>query len=348
MNLVWIKTLAGAAWRRLTAARRAGPRLPPPGILPQLRAECEAMARYALEHGMAVPPELIARLSALLGAGTPDADGGDIEVHAHELALTHRRLAQLIRPATPQAVFLLDAERRRPHWATLLGPLPLVRALTTTSLLFLFAVVATALSSKVSADNVRLGFLDSSGSVLLWNALFLLFCAGLGASFSSLFQVHRYVADASYDPKYDASYGARMILGLIAGLILVEVLPPDLFESGSMRSFGKPTLAMLGGFSATAVYRLLQRLVDLMETLVRGDTSAQAQASLEVQRASNDTERMRWQGELAAQLMALQQSIEAGTPPAAIQQRLAEFARGMLQVEAARLPPPPSPSPAAD
>ncbi|MBO9874270.1 hypothetical protein PG878_09440 [Xanthomonas hawaiiensis] len=339
---VWIKTLAGALRRRLAAAHSGVPRLPPSGILPQLLAECEAMARYALEHGLAVPPELIARLAVLVSVAASEGAAGDsdIEVRAHELAVTHRRLAQLIRPATPQAVFLLDAERRRPHWATLLGPLPLVRALTATSLLFLFLVVATALSSKVSADNVRLGFLDSSGSVLLWNALFLLFCAGLGASFSSLFQVHRYVADASYDPKYDASYGARMILGLIAGLILVEVLPPDLFETGSMRSFGKPTLAMLGGFSATAVYRLLQRLVDAMETLVRGDTSAQAQASLEVQRASNDTERMRWQGELAAQLMALQQSIEAGTPAAAIQQRLADFARAMLQVEAARLPPP--------
>ncbi|WP_425509575.1 hypothetical protein [Xanthomonas albilineans] len=298
------------------------------------------MARYVLEHGMAVPAELIARLSILLESAVPCIDAS--EHYAHELALTHRRLAQIIRPATPQAVFLLDTERRRRHWASLLGPLPLVRALTVTSLFFLFALVASALSSKVSANNVRLGFLESSGSVLLWNALFLLFCAGLGASFSSLFQVHRYVANATYDPKYDASYGARMILGLIAGLILVEVLPRDLFESGSMRTFGKPTLAMLGGFSATAVYRLLQRLVDSMETLVRGDASAQAQATLELQRVNGDTERMRWQGELASQLMAMQQSIDAGMPPAAIQQRLADFARCMLQSEGARVPLPPA------
>ncbi|WP_200894036.1 hypothetical protein [Xanthomonas sp. MUS 060] len=298
------------------------------------------MARYVLEHGMAVPAELIARLSILLESALPGMETS--EHYAHELALTHRRLAQIIRPATPQAVFLLDAERRRRHWASLLGPLPLVRALTVTSLFFLFALVASALSSKVSADNVRLGFLESSGRVLLWNALFLLFCAGLGASFSSLFQVHRYVANATYDPKYDASYGARMILGLIAGLILVEVLPRDLFESGGMRTFGKPTMAMLGGFSATAVYRLLQRLVDSMETLVRGDASAQAQAILEVQRASGDNERMRWQGELAAQLMAMQQSIDTGMSPATIQQRLADFARAMLQNEVARLPLPPA------
>nr|WP_045761867.1 hypothetical protein [Xanthomonas albilineans] len=337
---VWIKKLADALRRWLAGVGIAPARVPPPGILPQLRVECEAMARYVLEHGMAVPAELIARLSILLESAVPGINAS--EHYAHELALTHRRLAQIIRPATPQAVFLLDAERRRRHWASLLGPLPLVRALTVTSLFFLFALVASALSSKVSANNVRLGFLESSGSVLLWNALFLLFCAGLGASFSSLFQVHRYVANATYDPKYDASYGARMILGLIAGLILVEVLPRDLFESGSMRTFGKPTLAMLGGFSATAVYRLLQRLVDSMETLVRGDASAQAQATLEVQRASGDTERMRWQGELAAQLMAMQQSIDAGMPPAAIQQRLADFARCMLQSEVARLPLPPA------
>ncbi len=333
----WIQPLGAAARRWLAGVgTAAAARVPPPGILPQLRVECEAMARYALEHGMAVPPELVARLSALLDGIAPSAAGS--EHGAYELAVTHRRLAQIIRPATPQAVFLLDAERRRRHWATLLGPLPLVRALTATSLLFLFAVVASALSDEVSADNVRLRFLDSSGSVLLWNAVFLLSCAGLGASFSSLFQVHRYVANAIYDPKFDASYGARMILGLIAGLILVEVLPGDLFESGGMRTFGKPTLAMLGGFSATAVYRLLQRLVDSMETLVRGDAAAQTQATLEVQRVGNASERMRWQGELAVQLMALQQSIDTGTPPAAVQQRLADFARAMLQADNPALP----------
>ncbi|MBX4420546.1 hypothetical protein K4H00_21320, partial [Mycobacterium tuberculosis] len=89
--------------------------------------------------------------------------------------------------------------------------MPLIRALTLSAATFLVAVIATSLSPEVSVANIDQGFLDSHGTQLLWNALFLLFCAGLGASFATLFQAHRYVAASTYDPKYDASYCARLI-----------------------------------------------------------------------------------------------------------------------------------------
>jgi hypothetical protein len=314
-------------WRR--GRRQAAARIAANGLLPQLRAECEAMARYALQLGMAASPELVARLAVLL-----QTSAALDESQLRELASIHRRLALTIAPARPQTVLLLESERRHRHRLAWLGPIPLIRGLTATAIVFLVAVVATALSDQVSTENIERGFLDSAGAQLLWNALFLLFCAGLGASFSALFMAHRYVANATYDPKFDASYGARMILGLMAGLILVELLPQHLFDQGSMHAFGKPALAMLGGFSATAIYRLLQRLVDATETLVRGDSSVQVQASIDAHRAQTASERVRWQGDLAARLMGLQQSIEAGASVDSIQRRLAEFARGMLAADA--------------
>jgi hypothetical protein len=284
---------------------------------------------------MGAAPELVARLAILLQ--TPASLE---EWQLRELAGIHRRLAFTITPARPQTVLLLECERQRRHRLAWLRPVPLIRGLTITAVFFLLAVVGTALSDHVSTENIERGFLDSAGAQLLWNALFLLFCAGLGASFSALFMAHRYVANATYDPKFDASYGARMILGLIAGLILVELLPQHLFDQGSMHAFGKPALAMLGGFSATAVYRLLQRLVDALETLVRGDASIQAQASIDAHRAQTASERVRWQGDLAARLMGLQQSIEAGASAESIQRRLAEFTRGMLATDAPPLSDP--------
>ncbi|KVW34431.1 hypothetical protein [Burkholderia ubonensis] len=320
--------------------RRRAP-VPPPapaareadGLAAQLCDECEAMARFALHHGLPVEPDTVAQLATLIANGRSSADPPLAPAQQRVLATLHRKLAALVAPATPQAVTLLDLHRRNAHPLAWLGPVPLIRLLTCSALGFLFAVIATSLSPHVSSENIDRGFLQSDGTLLLWNTLFLLCCAGLGASFATLFQAHRYVAASIYDPKYDASYGARLILGVIAGLILVEMLPPQLFAQGSMHSFGRPALAMLGGFSATAVHRVLQRLVDTLETLVQGDRSADVDATLAATRARAAGERAHWQGELAASLLDLQQSLDTSASADAIRARLAAFTRAMLAAD---------------
>ena len=333
--------LALAQWFR----PRLAPRERPDSTLAeQLCEECEAMARYALHHGLPVAPEIIAQLGSLTDRLTPAqrASPGHATPH-YALAAIHRKLAAIIAPATPQAVTLLDEQHRSDHPLAWLGPVPLIRLLTSAAIVFLIAVIATGLSPDVSIENIDRGFLQSDGTRLLWNTLFLLFCAGLGASFATLFQAHRYVAASTYDPKYDASYGARLILGVIAGLILVELLPAHLFDQGSMHTFGKPALAMLGGFSATAVHRLLQRLVDALETLVRGDRAADADATLQTYRARAASERTQWQSEFAARLIDLQQSLDTAASPDVVRQRLAEFTRAMLAAADPTAPPPAEP-----
>ncbi|WP_373378205.1 hypothetical protein [Cupriavidus nantongensis] len=280
-----------APLRRAAAAANAGAAnsaaATPPALAPakalqlpldaQLRRECEAMASHALRLGLPMPggwtmllvcDHQAAAAGVAVPASLPPAGAG---LAVQQLAQLHHDLAGAIAPATPQCITLLDDERRRTHPLAFLGPVPLVRALTGTAVCCLLAVVLTGLPAEVSMDNMRSGILASSGRTLLFNMLFLLFCAGLGASFASLFQVHGYIAKGTYDPKYDAAYAAQLILGVMSGLILVEMLPPQLFDSAGMRSFGKPALSMLGGFSATAVHRLLQRIVEIVETAVRGN-----------------------------------------------------------------------------
>lgn len=58
--------------------------------------------------------------------------------------------------------------------------------------------------------------------------------------------------------------------GLIAGLILAELVLVD--TGGSLEVLSMPILALLGGFSSTAVYRILNILVSAVESLVRGGT----------------------------------------------------------------------------
>lgn len=317
----------------------------------QLRNECEAMARFALRHGLPVPSEAIAELARLIAqaeatSATHPAAIDEPEAR-HTLAALHGKLSSTIAPATPQAVLLLDAHYRSPHPLAWLGPVPLIRLLSVAAIAFLIAVIATGLSPDVSAKNIEQGFLDASGASLLWNTLFLLFCAGLGASFAALFQAHRYIAEATYDPRYDASYGARLILGVIAGLILVEMLPRDLFASGGMRSFGKPALAMLGGFSATAVHRLLQRLVDTLDTLVKGDPASGIAAMRSAERAQTAQTRTQMQSEMAASLVELQQALDNTASTDEVRRRLAAMTRKMLGAEPIRVGPPAAPAPSA-
>ncbi|WP_116138162.1 hypothetical protein [Trinickia diaoshuihuensis] len=306
----------------------------------QLRNECDAMARFALRHGLPVPPESIAELARLISDGSGTTEAIDAR---RTLAVLHGKLAAAIAPATPHAVLLLDSHYRRAHPLAWLGPVPLIRLLSVAAIAFLIAVIATGLSPDVSAANIEQGFLTASGTSLLWNTLFLIFCAGLGASFAALFQAHRYIADATYDPRYDASYGARLILGVIAGLILVEMLPRDLFESGGMRSFGKPALAMLGGFSATAVHRLLQRLVDTLDALVKGDPAGGIAAMRNAERAQTAQTRTQMQSEIAASLVELQQTLDDTVSADDVKRRLAALTRTMLGAEPIRsgaaLPP---------
>ncbi|ALK33959.1 hypothetical protein [Burkholderia plantarii] len=302
-----------------------------PTLAAQLRHECEAMARHALQHGLHVAPETVARLVALLSSDErPAGDSAGVAARTRDFAMIHARLAQVVAPATPQGVALLDRHRHSPHVIGLLGPVPLIRALTLAAIGFLGAVILSGLSAEVTSENLERGMLASSGTTLLVNMLFLMCCAGLGASFATLFQAHRYIANSTYDPKFDASYGARLILGLIAGLILVEILPAHLFAGGSASGFGKPAMAMLGGFSASAVHRLLQRVVDSLETVVRGDPSAQVHAALESQRAYATSERMHVQNEHTQRLLALQRTLDAGASLDTVRRQLATLTRTAL------------------
>ena len=300
----------------------------------QLRVECDVMSRHILRQGLAAPSELIGRLAILLSPSREDGDGigrdGGNDAYLGELADIHQKLIDVVTPATPQAIALLDPARSSGHRFSLLGPVPLIRMLTITAIGFMLAVLLTAVSHKVSTKNMELGLLDSSGLILLTNLLFLLFCAGLGASFATLFHAHRFIANVTYDPRYDASYSARLILGVIAGLIMAEMLPEQAFAQAGAHGYGKPALALLGGFSASAVHRVLQRLVETFEALVSGDTSAQHQSSMDTFKAKLYSNHEQSKNELVAQLLALNQALDADSSPDLIRQRVSDLARSML------------------
>jgi hypothetical protein len=251
----------------------------------QVVEECEAMTRYALGSGLGCAAwilELIerARAGADGHAGASRSidpyESGEWDVASlgitaqvplGELARAHAALAQLILPATPRGILLLSRGRRQGRLKAL-GPVRLIRQMLVVVIVMLAAFVLLATSPDINSSSGDI--FRSSGLPLLLNELFYLAAGGLGAAFYALFTAYRYIAEGTYDTTYESSYWIRFILGLIAGVVLPSLIP--ISRGGNQGNVTRPLLALLGGFSAAVLYRILQRLVQTVESLAEGDS----------------------------------------------------------------------------
>ena len=281
-------------------ARESRPRSPSPvggisAVRLQLTDECDAMARHALGSGMTVPGWVL----DVVERGRVSADRGDSEgarsaqsadpyesgewdvgsltsgppARLDELGRAHTALARVVQPATPRGILLLSRGRQhgRLRW---LGPVRLIRQMLLVVIVMLAAFVVLALSPDINHSSGDI--FNDSGTRLLVNELFYLTAGGLGAAFYALFTAYQYIAAGTYDTTYESSYWIRFILGLIAGVVLPSLIRVS--SSNSSAAVTRPLLALLGGFSAAVLYRILQRLVQMVETLAEGDAKPAEQA----------------------------------------------------------------------
>jgi len=268
----------------------------------QIARESEAMARYALASGKAVPAAAIDVAeragAALRGAGPWPA--------LPRLTRAHEVLAALVAPATPRTIVLLS-QRPRTGVLAALGPVRLVRHMLVAAIVLVVAFALLAMSPDVNAGSGDI--FASSGFDVLVNILFFLVLGGIGAAFAQLFKAYRYIAAGTYDPKFEASYWVRFILGLIAGVVLPALIP---IGGDGGNEFTKPLLALLGGFSASVLYRILERLVAALESVVSGDprVAAAAEADSAAARAAQALEQERLQ--LLGDLTRLQEQVRSG------------------------------------
>jgi hypothetical protein len=133
----------------------------------------------------------------------------------------------------------------------------------------------------------------------MWQVTNALMGAGLGAAFYVLLKTQPYLLNRSFDPKYNAAYISRFITGVIGGVILAIAIAPQLPQQPSAAVALTPgVLAILGGYAAEAVEQVLQRLVEVLLALVRGDGSTQVQAKVAVDQAQKSAELQQFLAEL--------------------------------------------------
>ena len=142
--------------------------------------------------------------------------------------------------------------------------------------------------------------------------VFWLSAAGIGASFAMLFQLNDEITARNYDPDQTASYWVKFFLGVVAVFILVALVPVDSTPDTGAEVLGPPTIALLGGFSASAVYRILTRMVEALESVFTGGPKEQAAAAEKAAstRAAEESSQARMA--VAGQLVEIQQQLAAG------------------------------------
>jgi hypothetical protein len=226
--------------------------------------ECIAMVKYLSAEGSAIPTDAIKVIDTNQEKG--------LKWDSREILSLHKKLSTRVAPARPKTISLLYKEEEEGSWLNFLGPVGLVRRLMTTTLISLMCFILISLSPYIDDASVSKGVLEDSGVELLLNLMFFLSAAALGACFSNLFEANKYIVRGTYDPKYESSYWIRFVLGLIAGLMMAVLIPAALVteQSPGIGFLTVPLLAMLGGFSASLFYRILERAVTTIDTLLTG------------------------------------------------------------------------------
>jgi hypothetical protein len=234
----------------------------------QLVREATAMASYALASGKVLPVSVVQILQASLLASEPANEPGSVcGIDVGALSWAHAQLTRLVAPAAPRAVLLLaDQPGSRGRWS-IFGPIRLVRYLLGLAFVSVLGLLFIGATEQVSLAPANIFSLTGLPSIL--NSLFLLCAASVGAAFSGLFRINLYIAATTYDPKHDASYWVQYGLGVIAGVLLATLIP---VTEATGSAITRPALALVGGFSASLLYRIMDRLSRSIESMVAGTT----------------------------------------------------------------------------
>lgn len=251
------------------------------------------MISFALKSGKHVKPEIINDFSSIQLSETP--------VNADKLPEIHNYLIRLVKPANPSTVLEIIKNSQSKKFYRILGPLPIVRHFMFMAILSLALMMTISLSPSVDAKHMLMSMLDGQGWNQAMRLLFLASCASVGACFNALFKMNTYIVKNTFDNSLGFTYWARYVLGIVSGLLLseffVEVMDLDVISASENMTedqpigyIAKPILAILGGFSASLLYGILNRLVEAVESIFKGDlkeTKEKELAALALQKELN-------------------------------------------------------------
>ncbi len=239
-----------------TATKAATKAVSKPGIssevIDELSREVNNMLSYAVVNGIIINTEI----NSLIQNSSVD-----------DLINAHNLLCKNVAPATPKSIQYTKKLYQDSKQKSLFNKLPLVRNLILLSLLFLATFVITGLSPEVNNSSLDKGIMNNNGLSLLLNLTFLSSVAGLGVLFYLLKDVSSSVKKGILVPEDSIYYIALIVLGVIAGLIMSEIISLYTSDPQGINLFNKSILALIGGFSSDAIFSILQGVINKVKAL---------------------------------------------------------------------------------
>lgn len=217
----------------------------------------------------------------------------------------HDELLKLVTPASPASIRASSFQRAR-------NP-ALFAILVFAVISFVVFVTPMFITALAGSDDANLDELKSMLQIVGG--------AGLGSAFYSLYTASFYIKTGTFDPKYNSIYWIRFLIGVLSGLILAYFLRDFLTSEGTAANggnasrraaqlyhIGVPALALIGGYAADAVARILDRVSETLVALISGSDKdkidaarqkADADAQMKTAQVNSETVR-RLQTALAA------------------------------------------------
>ena len=286
-------------------------------LLQKLDMECHEMASYALSKGVTIPP----KLTSMLVNQTQNSNES-LSQKVSKLTTIHNRLSELVSPAKPEAIILMAEEQRKGSRFLFLGKVPLIRRMMLVAIVSLIILICLSLSPYINNSTMVASMFDMEGTELLYVQSILMASAAIGASFAALFKANGYVTDGSYDPKYESSYWVKFVVGLIAGIILTQLIPINLeavaHAAGEAQGAGsgevshaalRITMALVGGFSANLVYKILDRIVFAVQSLIQPPAAQNQQAIKDALTNQYQRDKQQLVSDLSGELSKVQQQL---------------------------------------
>ena len=221
-------------------------------VVSELSRDVNCMLGYASRNGIPIDTNLLGLI-----------ENSSVE----DLVNAHNLLIKNVSPATPKSIRYTRALYTEEKDKSIFTKLPLVRNLILLAIVFLGFFIATALSPQVNNDSLDKGVLNNDGINLLLNLGFLASISGLGVAFYLLKTVSTSIKRGMLIPEDTIYYIALIVLGVIAGLIVSEVIGVPNNGTDNVTLFDKSVLALLGGFSSDAIFTVLQSIIERLKAL---------------------------------------------------------------------------------
>lgn len=185
-----------------------------------------------------------------------------------DLIKAHNAMCKNVAPATPKSIAFTREVRAKGENKSIFNKIPLVRNLIILAIIFLIAYVCIGLSPDVNNESLDDGVLNGEGLKLFLNMSYLVSISGLGVLFHLLKKVSTSVLKSTLVPEESVNYIAQILLGIIAGLLLSEILSDYLIKDPTADNLlSRSILALIGGFSSDAIFSVLEGIINRVKAI---------------------------------------------------------------------------------